>query len=70
MNQNLLDSVSKTARTKEQLDALLKTYLSLGVKDNLDGNYLATLSQGIKLLDKCDNLNQFRQRLKKLKTSD
>ena len=67
MNHNLLDSVSKTANTKKQLDALLRTYLSLGERDNLDGKYLATLNQGIKLLDKCNNVNQFRQKLKQMK---
>ncbi|MDA9642526.1 L,D-transpeptidase [Nitrosomonadales bacterium] len=65
---NLLDSASRLATSKLEMNALLKTWLSLVKKDAPDDAYsLEVLEKGIQLNDESDNLNQFRQKVKQLK---
>ena len=50
----------------------LRTELSLsggacGVKSEANPNYLNALDQAINLLDECDSLEQFRQKLMSIK---
>ena len=68
-NLDLLDNVSKMVHNKRQAEVMLKTWLSLGEQDGEDPSYLASLDQAIKLLEKSNNLNQFRQKVQRLKKS-
>ena len=69
---SLVETLAKFADDKEELDIRLRTELSLsggtcGVKSEANPNYLNALDQEIKLLDECDNLEQFRQKLMSIK---
>ena len=65
---DLLESASKLATSKLEMNALLKTWLRLGNSDVPDQKeYLEVLEKGIQLNDDSINLNQFRQKVKQLK---
>jgi len=65
---DLLESASKLATSKLEMNALLKTWLSLVKKDAPDDAYsLEVLEKGIQLNDESNNANQFRQKVKQLK---
>ena len=65
---DLLESASKLATSKLEMNALLKTWLSLVKKDAPDDAYsLEVLEKGIQLNDESNNVNQFRQKVKQLK---
>ena len=69
---SLVETLAKFAGDKEELDVRLRTELSLsggacGVKSEANSNYLSALDQAINLLDECDNLEQFRQKLMSIK---
>ena len=64
----LLGSVSRLCNSTKEVNALLKTWLSLVKRDAPDDAYsLEILEKGIQLNDESDNLNQFRQKVKQLK---
>jgi L,D-transpeptidase YbiS len=64
----LLGSVSRLCNSTKEVNALLKTWLSLVKSDAPDDSYsLEVLGKGIQLNDESDNLNQFRQKVKQLK---
>ena len=64
----LLGSVSRLCNSTKEVNALLKTWLSLVKRDAPDDAYsLEVLGKGIQLNDESDNLNQFRQKVKQLK---
>jgi L,D-transpeptidase YbiS len=68
MEYDLLESASSLATSKAEMNALLKTWLSLGKKDIPDQKeYLELLEKGIQLNNESDNVNQFRQKVKQLK---
>ena len=69
---SLVETFAKFSEDKEELDIRLRTELSLsggscGVKSEANPNYLNALDQAINLLDECDNLEQFRQKLMSIK---
>ncbi len=66
---DLWESVSRLATSKSEMNVALKTLLRLGNSDVPDQKeYLETLEKGIQLNDESDNLNQFRQKVKQLKS--
>ena len=66
---DLWESVSRLATSKSEMNVALKTLLRLGNRDVPDQKeYLETLEKGIQLNDESDNLNQFRQKVKQLKS--
>ena len=69
---SLVETLAKYAGDKEELNVRLRTELSLsggscGVKSEANPNYLNALDQAINLLNECDNLEQFRQKLVSIK---
>ena len=65
---DLLESSSKLATSTLEINALLKTWLSLVNRDAPDDAYsLEILEKGIQLNDESNNVNQFRQKVKQLK---
>jgi hypothetical protein len=69
---SLVETLAKFAEDKEELDIRLRTELSLsggacGVKSEANPNYLNALDQAINLLNECDNLEHFHQKLMSLK---
>ena len=65
---DLLESASKLATSKLEMNSLLKTWLRLGNRDVPDQKeYLEILEKGIQLNDESNNVNQFRQKVKQLK---
>ena len=65
----LLESVSKLATSKLEMNVSLKTLLRLGNRDVPDQKeYLEVLEKGIQLNDESSNVNQFRQKVKQLKS--
>ena len=65
---DLLESSSKLATSTLEINALLKTWLSLVNRDAPDDAYsLGILEKGIQLNDESNNVNQFRQKVKQLK---
>ena len=69
---SLVEILAKFSEDKEELDIRLRTELSLsggscGVKSEANPDYLSALDQAINLLDECDNLEQFRQKLMSIK---
>ena len=66
---DLLGSVSKLATSKLEMNVTLKTLLRLGIRDVPDQKeYLKILEKGIQLNNESDNVNQFRQKIKQLKS--
>ena len=64
----LLESVSKLATSKLEMNVSLKTLLRLGNRDVPDQKeYLEVLEKGMQLNDESNNVNQFRQKVKQLK---
>ena len=67
---SLVETLAKYAGDKEELDVRLRVELSLisgscgcTPKCKTDPNYIGALDQAINMLDECDNLEQFRQKL-------
>jgi len=65
---DLLESASKLATSKLEMNALLKTWLRLGNRDVPDQKeYLKVLEKGIQLNDESSNVNQFCQKVNHFK---
>ena len=65
---DLLESASRLATSKLEMNALLKTWLRLGNRDVPDQKeYLKVLEKGIQLNDESSNVNQFCQKVNHFK---
>jgi Na+-transporting NADH:ubiquinone oxidoreductase subunit NqrA len=69
-----VEFLANSSKDFEELDVRLRVELSLisgscgcTLKCKTDPNYIGALDQAINLLDECDNLEHFRQKLMSIK---
>ena len=62
----LLETSSRMAPTKPELQAVLQTWLTMGRRNEEDPEYLDKLSQAVELLNNSKSVPEFLQQAKNL----